>query len=119
MAESNENASAGANAPQRQSGLWAEIESLKSPEKKEVAEVPKIGAAAPSSDKLPLPDGKPTVIVFLRHCGCPCKFAPDYHLRKENPSRTKQVSKLTSTSLLFNSCRKSLQEAVRTLPQAT
>ncbi|OAR00347.1 hypothetical protein LLEC1_00311 [Akanthomyces lecanii] len=73
MADSTEiaGASASPNAPQRQSGLWAEIESLKSPEKKEVAEVPKIGVAAPSSDKIPLPDGKPTVIVFLRHCGCP------------------------------------------------
>lgn len=75
MTDSAENtgASASANAPQRQSGFWAEIESLKSPEKKEVAGVPKVGAAAPSSDEIPLPDGKPTVIVFLRHCGCPCK----------------------------------------------
>lgn len=39
--------------------------------KKEVAEVPEVGAAAPSSDKISLTDGKPTVIVFLRHCGCP------------------------------------------------
>lgn len=68
MAESTETGS-----PQRQSGFWAEIESLKSPEKKEVAEVPKVGAAAPKSEKIPLTDGKPTVIAFLRHCGCPCK----------------------------------------------
>ncbi|EGX91640.1 hypothetical protein CCM_05798 [Cordyceps militaris CM01] len=44
-----------------------------SPVKKEVAEVPEVGAAAPSSDKISLTDGKPTVIVFLRHCGCPSK----------------------------------------------
>ncbi len=99
MADSTENAGAGngANAPQRQSGLWAEIESLKSPEKKEVAEVPKVGAAAPSSDKIPLPDGKPTVVVFLRHCGCPCKSALKYHTKKESPSGIKQFLKLTYT----------------------
>jgi hypothetical protein len=22
--------------------------------------------------ELRLPDGKPTLVVFLRHCGCPC-----------------------------------------------
>lgn len=93
MADSNENAGASADAPQRQSGLWAEIESLKSPEKKEVAELPKTGAAAPSSDKLPLPDGKPTVIVFLRHCGCPCKSAPDYLLKKREPQQDKACVK--------------------------
>ncbi|OAA46660.1 Thioredoxin-like fold protein [Beauveria brongniartii RCEF 3172] len=71
MVESTDEASTSDSAPQRQSGFWAEIESLKSPEKKEVAKLPKVGAAAPSSDKIPLPDGKPTVIVFLRHCGCP------------------------------------------------
>ena len=62
-------------APQQQSGgFWAEVESLKFPEKKKVAAIPKVGAAAPSSDKIPLPDGKPTIITFLRHCGCPCKL---------------------------------------------
>ncbi|OAA54423.1 Thioredoxin-like fold protein [Cordyceps fumosorosea ARSEF 2679] len=71
MADSTENSGAHADTPQRQSGFWAEIESLKTPEKKEIAEVPKVGAAAPSSNRIPLPDGKPTVIVFLRHCGCP------------------------------------------------
>ncbi|KAJ6785873.1 hypothetical protein PWT90_05448 [Aphanocladium album] len=71
MSAAAENTNASAKSPRPQSGFWAEMESLKSPEKKEVAELPKVGAAAPSSDKIPLPDGKPTVIVFLRHCGCP------------------------------------------------
>ena len=35
--------------------------------------IPSIGANAPSTSKLPLPnpDEKPTILTFLRHCGCP------------------------------------------------
>lgn len=35
--------------------------------------VPSIGATAPSISKLQLPtsDKKPTILTFLRHCGCP------------------------------------------------
>lgn len=40
----------------------------------EMGAVPIWGTRAPTSAKLRLPgqDGRPTVIVFLRHCGCPC-----------------------------------------------
>lgn len=55
------------------SGLWAEIESLKSPEAKNVAAEPKVGAQAPTAPELSLPDGRKTIVLFLRHCGCPCK----------------------------------------------
>ncbi|PMB65512.1 hypothetical protein BM221_008870 [Beauveria bassiana] len=65
MVESTDEAGCSDSAPQRRSGFWAEIETLKSPEKKEVAKLPSVGAAAPSSDKIPLPDGKPTVIPTL------------------------------------------------------
>ncbi|KAI9814180.1 MAG: hypothetical protein M1827_003346 [Pycnora praestabilis] len=39
----------------------------------DTAPAPTIGARAPSTDKLTMPnaDGKPTIIAFLRHCGCP------------------------------------------------
>ncbi|KAI3397014.1 hypothetical protein diail_11341 [Diaporthe ilicicola] len=47
-----------------------ELQSFKSPPPKETAPVPKVGDPAPSHDKLKLPD-KPTIVVFLRHCGCP------------------------------------------------
>ncbi|KUI58806.1 hypothetical protein VP1G_06094 [Cytospora mali] len=48
-----------------------EFQSFKSPPPKEVAPLPKVGEPAPTHDKLkPAPD-KPTIIVFLRHCGCP------------------------------------------------
>ncbi len=35
--------------------------------------IPSIGANAPSTPKLQLPDSneKPTILTFLRHCGCP------------------------------------------------
>lgn len=43
----------------------------------EVASAPVIGAKAPSSLKLPMPfgDGRPIIVVFLRHCGCPCEYS--------------------------------------------
>jgi hypothetical protein len=51
-----------------------ELNSWKSPPALRTAATLEIGAKAPSSSKLQLPDpnGKPTVITFLRHCGCPC-----------------------------------------------
>ncbi|KAF7561874.1 hypothetical protein G7046_g2263 [Stylonectria norvegica] len=52
-------------------GFWKEFESWKTPEAREVAAVPEVGSRAPSSDQLRLPDGRPTLVVFLRHCGCP------------------------------------------------
>ncbi|KAH8761918.1 hypothetical protein BGZ57DRAFT_576851 [Hyaloscypha finlandica] len=39
----------------------------------EIAPAPVLGTRAPASSKLRLPalDGRPSVVVFLRHCGCP------------------------------------------------
>ena len=48
-----------------------EFNSWLSPSGPETAEPPKIGERAPSTGKLQLPDGKPAIITFLRHCGCP------------------------------------------------
>ncbi|GJN75072.1 thioredoxin-like fold protein [Purpureocillium lilacinum] len=56
---------------QPKSGFWAEIESLKTPAVKDVAPAPKVGSPAPSTAQIPLPDGRKTLVVFLRHCGCP------------------------------------------------
>ncbi|POR37119.1 Uncharacterized protein TPAR_02616 [Tolypocladium paradoxum] len=53
------------------SGLWAELESFKTPAAKDVAPTPKVGSKAPSTSQLPLPDGRKTLVLFLRHCGCP------------------------------------------------
>jgi hypothetical protein len=41
----------------------------------EIAAAPVVGKKAPGSAKLRLPpnDGRPAVVVFLRHAGCPCE----------------------------------------------
>lgn len=54
------------------SAVSQEVRSSQAPPKKEVAPVPKFGDKAPVSEKLSFRHDKPTVIVFLRHCGCPC-----------------------------------------------
>ncbi|KZF24058.1 hypothetical protein L228DRAFT_252555 [Xylona heveae TC161] len=53
--------------------LRQELASWKFPQQLQIAQVPNSGTFAPSSDQIPLPppNGKPTVITFLRHCGCP------------------------------------------------
>lgn len=39
-----------------------------------VAPVPKVGDRAPTLGRaVNFPRGKPVIVVFLRHCGCPCK----------------------------------------------
>ncbi|KAI1374647.1 hypothetical protein F4677DRAFT_425671 [Hypoxylon crocopeplum] len=53
------------------SSLTQEWESFKAPPAKELAPAPKVGEKAPVHPNLTLPSDKPTVIVFLRHCGCP------------------------------------------------
>ncbi|XP_044718043.1 Thioredoxin-like fold protein [Hirsutella rhossiliensis] len=50
-----------------QSGFWAELESLKTPTAKDVASAPKIGDQAPSTTLLNPPDGRKTIVLFLRH----------------------------------------------------
>lgn len=62
------------SAEEKPVGFWDEMQSLKTPARKDVQPVPNVGAVAPTSSKIPLADGKPTVILFLRHCGCPCKL---------------------------------------------
>ena len=48
-----------------------ELNSWLSPSGPKAAEPPQIGSPAPSTAKLRLTANKPTVITFLRHCGCP------------------------------------------------
>ncbi|RYO85856.1 hypothetical protein DL762_005003 [Monosporascus cannonballus] len=54
-----------------QSTLLQEWESWKIPSTKEVAPLPRVGSKAPTNPNLLLPADKPTIIVFLRHCGDP------------------------------------------------
>ena len=43
------------------------------PPHKEVKPALEVGHRAPSSNKLPFPNGRLTVVLFLRPCGDPCK----------------------------------------------
>jgi hypothetical protein len=52
--------------------LAQEWESWKTPEAKDVQPAPKPGEQAPVNENFKLKTDKPTLIVFLRHCGCPC-----------------------------------------------
>ena len=61
------------NKPPPKTDYWKEVESFRTPESKAVAEPPVVGSQAPSSNKLTLLDNRPLLLVFLRHCGCPCK----------------------------------------------
>ncbi|KAJ4420874.1 hypothetical protein N0V82_004053 [Gnomoniopsis sp. IMI 355080] len=58
-----------------------ELSSWLTPPKLDISSPPQIGQEAPMNDRLTLPNsaGKPTVIAFLRHCGCP--FAEKTYLR--------------------------------------
>ncbi|KAG6013394.1 hypothetical protein E4U43_007313 [Claviceps pusilla] len=60
-----------AQPAEAKSGFWTEVESFKSPEAKPIANLPVVGQKAPSTAKLPLRSGEKTLILFLRHCGCP------------------------------------------------
>ncbi|KAI9740666.1 MAG: hypothetical protein M1818_004630 [Claussenomyces sp. TS43310] len=66
------------------SSLKKELGSFKTPTSVRTATPPVIGSQAPSSAKLQLPaaDGKPTIITFLRHCGCPFSEKNFLDLRK-------------------------------------
>ncbi|KAF2853705.1 hypothetical protein T440DRAFT_389479 [Plenodomus tracheiphilus IPT5] len=58
-----------------------EFWSWMSPSSVKTSEVPEIGQKAPSTPKVNIPanNGKPTIVSFLRHCGCP--FAEKTFLR--------------------------------------
>ncbi|KAJ7210548.1 hypothetical protein GGX14DRAFT_626054 [Mycena pura] len=53
--------------------LRQELNSFWLPKDNKPDQVPETGSKAPSSALLPMPspDGNPTIVTFLRHCGCP------------------------------------------------
>ncbi|KAK5175540.1 uncharacterized protein LTR77_000679 [Saxophila tyrrhenica] len=48
-----------------------ELNSWWSPNAPETAEVPQVGSKALNTPKLQLEPGRPAILTFLRHCGCP------------------------------------------------
>lgn len=65
--------------------LQQEFNSFKTPPAKEVSPVPQVGAQAPESPALILPHDKPSIIFFLRHCGCACKHHIHFHIHSSHP----------------------------------
>ena len=53
--------------------IQQEVSSWLFPPNIKTSPAPTIGSSAPSTTKLPFPnqDGNPTIVAFLRHCGCP------------------------------------------------
>ncbi|KAJ5753116.1 hypothetical protein N7520_010033 [Penicillium odoratum] len=81
-------------------GLSQEFASYFSPSYILLSQLPQIGDKAPSSPLLVLPadNGNPTILSFLRHCGCPglsCKPSPD--MSKTNP---RSLSKAAEVAFL-------------------
>ncbi|KAF4975775.1 hypothetical protein F66182_17537, partial [Fusarium sp. NRRL 66182] len=93
-----------------------EVKSWWAPKPVEIFTAPQIGDKAPSCPELPLPadSGKPTIVTFLRHCGCPVAEATFIDIRKaasqepdinfiavshsDEPSTTKWVAAVGGTS---------------------
>jgi hypothetical protein len=48
-----------------------ELDSWWAPTAPEAADLPGIGGKAPETPRLQLEAGRPTIVAFLRHCGCP------------------------------------------------
>ncbi|KAJ7625550.1 hypothetical protein FB45DRAFT_921739 [Roridomyces roridus] len=50
-----------------------ELNSYRVPKAKPTSPPPAVGSKAPSLDglRMPSPDKRPTIVTFLRHCGCP------------------------------------------------
>lgn len=73
-----------------------EFWSWMSPSYIKTAQPPAIGDKAPTVPKLTVPkDGKPTIIAFLRHCGCPCTPS---HFRACPPTDTVQLRRRRSST---------------------
>ncbi|QIX00791.1 hypothetical protein AMS68_006308 [Peltaster fructicola] len=90
-----------------------EFSSWFSPVKAASTEPPKIGSKAPRSSKLELEHGRPAIVVFLRHCGCP--FAEKTFLRfRETAQRHHDINFYA----LSHSDENATQNWLKALPQA-
>lgn len=93
--------------------FWQELSSWSSPTATTTAEAPSIGKAAPSTAKLQLRDGRPSVIAFLRHCGCP--FAEKTFLNLRDVAKTRTDIDFIAVS---HSDEAATQTWLKSLPQA-
>ncbi|KAK6391786.1 hypothetical protein LTR65_004280 [Meristemomyces frigidus] len=93
--------------------LQQELTSWFAPSAPTAAEVPSIGSRAPTGTKLQLSSSKPTVIAFLRHCGCP--FAEKTYLNLREVARSHKDVDFIAVS---HSTEESTNTWLKFLPQA-
>lgn len=79
----------------------------------DVAEVPSTGSKAPETTQLQLSSGRPAVIVFLRHCGCP--FAEKTFLNLREVAKDHKDSDFMAVS---HSSQDATDTWLKSLPQA-
>lgn len=79
----------------------------------EVASPPTLGSQAPKTPKLQLESGKPTILSFLRHCGCPFAEKTFLNLR-EAATANRHINFLA----ISHSDEASTETWLKSLPQA-
>lgn len=91
-----------------------ELSSWFSPSSPEVANVPpSVGGKAPETAKLQVGGGSPTIVAFLRHCGCP--FAEKTFLNLRDVAKGHRDINFVAVS---HSSEEATNSWLRTLPQA-
>jgi len=78
----------------------------------EVAEIPALQTKAPNTPQLHLTPGQPTIIIFLRHCGCP--FAEKTYLNLREAAR---AHKNISFKAISHSSGAATDAWLKSLPQ--
>ncbi|KAK3655243.1 hypothetical protein LTR56_003665 [Elasticomyces elasticus] len=80
----------------------------------EIAKVPTVGSQAPNTPNLDLSDPpRPTILVFLRHCGCPWAEKTFLNFRD-----TAKANKYIDFIAVSHSSEESTQTWLASLPQA-
>ena len=93
--------------------LKQELSSWIAPKAPETAQPPSIGSKAPDTPKLQLQPGRPAVIAFLRHCGCP--FAEKTFLELREAAKAHKPVDFVAVS---HSSEAATQAWLAALPQA-
>jgi hypothetical protein len=78
-----------------------------------IPDPPQINSKAPSTPKIPLSSSTPTIIAFLRHCGCP--FAEKTFL---NLRETARAHRSTTFLAVSHSSQSATETWLASLPQA-
>ncbi|KAK3707113.1 hypothetical protein LTR37_012282 [Vermiconidia calcicola] len=90
-----------------------ELGSWWSPDGPPTAEAPQIGRRAPDTPKLQLQPGRPVVVVYLRHCGCP--FSEQTYLNLREAAKDHKDIEFVAVS---HSDEESTNKWMASLPQA-